>query len=116
MAPLRDLRPGSIPHMVSILEEWDSRCVTVLADLEGQVREVRRKAQEQRKREAEHEKAVAKAMGEGGDGKGKLGKRGGEEEGDEWEVDEGGVGRIRVAKRGGGKLFGGFGRKLGGGG
>ena len=102
--------------MVSILEEWDSRCVSVLGNLEGQVREVRRKAQEQRKREVEHEKAVAKAMGEGGDGKGKLGKRGGEEEGEEWEVDERGVERLRGAKRGGGKLFGGFGRKLGGGG
>ena len=51
--------------MVSVLEEWDSRCVAVLGDLEGQVREVRRKAMEQRKKEGEHERSVAKAMGEG---------------------------------------------------
>lgn len=114
VAPLRDLKPGSVPRMVSVLEDWDGRCVTVLREIEGQVREVRRKAQEQRKRETEHEKAVAKRMGENEDGKGKLGKRVGGEEADEMEIDEGGR-RLRGAKRGGGNFLGGLGRRLGGG-
>ena len=114
VAPLRDLKPGSVPHMVSVLEDWDSRCLSVLGEIEGQVREIRRKAQEQRKRETEHEKAVAKRMGENEDGKGKLGKRGGGEEGDEMDIDEGGR-RPKGAKRGGGNFLGGLGRRLGGG-
>ena len=114
VAPLRDLKPGSVPHMVSVLEDWDSRCVSVLGEIEGQVREIRRKAQEQRKKETEHEKAVAKRMGENEDGKGKLGKRGGGEEADEMDIDEGGR-RLRGAKRGGGNFLGGLGRRLGGG-
>jgi len=116
VAPLRDLKPGSMPHMVHVLGDWDSRCVTVLGEIEGQVREVRRKAQDARKREMEHEKAVGKAMGDG-EGKGKLGKRLGlGEEGEEMDMDEGGGGRTRGAKRGGGNFMSGLGRRLGGGG
>ena len=85
--------------------------MSVLGEIEGQVREIRRKAQEQRKRETEHEKAVAKHMGEN---EGKLGKRGGGEEADEMDIDEGGR-RLRGAKRGGGNFLGGLGRRLGGG-
>ena len=113
VAPLRDLKTGSVPRMISVLEDWDSRCVSVLAEIEGQVREIRRKAQEQKKRETEHEKAVAKRMGENEDGKGKW-KRGGGEEADEMDIDEGGR-RLRSAKRGGGNFLGGLGRRLGGG-
>lgn len=73
VAPLRDLRPGSVPQMVAVLEDWDNRCVGVLAEIEGQVMEVRRKAQEVRRRELENEKAVEKAMeAENEKGKGKL--------------------------------------------
>ena len=100
--------------MVSVLEDWDGRCVSVLGEIEGQVREIRRKAQEQRKRETEHEKAVAKKMGESEDGKGKLGKRGGGDEGDEMDIDEAGR-RLRSSKRGAGNFLGGLGRRLGGG-
>ena len=109
VAPLRDLRPGSVPRMVSVLEDWDSRCVSVLGEIEGQIREIRRKAQEQRKRDTEHEKAVAKKMGDNEDGK----KRGGEEA-EEMDIDEGGR-RLRGAKRGGGNFLSGIGRRLGGG-
>lgn len=114
VAPLRDLRPDSVPQMVAVLEDWDSRCVSVLAEIEEQVIEVRRKAQEVRRRELENEKAVEKAMEtESEKGKGKsAGKRGarevvdrdgaGGEGGDEMDVDEaGGRGTKRGSKRGG---------------
>ena len=99
-----------------MLEDWDNRCTNVLAELEGQVREVRRKALKERRREEANEKAVAKLMEEKENGKGKVvGKRGVGEENEEMEIDEGGTQRTRTAKRGGG-LFKGFGKRLGGGG
>ncbi|KAL9124235.1 MAG: hypothetical protein Q9217_006416 [Psora testacea] len=117
VAPLRDLKPGSIPQMVSVLEDWDSRCVEVLAELETHMREVRKSAMKERRREEANEKAVAKAMENKEKGNGKIvGKRGVGEEGDEMEIDEGGAGtRTRNAKRGGGMLKG-LGKRLGGGG
>ncbi len=105
--------------MISVLEDWDSRCGDVLGELEERVRDVRKKAAEQRRRELENEKAVERAMGEDG-GKGKAGgKRGARDEengmeggGDMMDCDEGvGRGRPRNAKRGG--RFAGIGKKLG---
>ena len=118
MAPLRDLKPASIPTMLSVLEDWDNRCVIVLGEIEGQVRDIRRRVQEQKRKEIEHEKAMIKALGEKEDGKKVVSKRGGGalEDGEEMDVDEGfGGGRMRNAKRGGSKMAG-FARRLGGGG
>lgn len=106
--------------------------MSVLADIENQIRGVRRGAGEVWRREMENEKAVEKAMGEKAMGekamgekeeKGKVaGKRGARDKegdgewGDEMDVDEGaGRGRARGAKRGGGGgRFAGFAKKLGG--
>jgi hypothetical protein len=96
--------------MVSVLENWDDRCVSVLAEIEGQVRDVRRKAMESRRREEAHAKAVEKAMY---DGEKKGGKRGGEEEEIEY-MDENTGRKTRGAKRGGGNIFNGIGKRLGG--
>lgn len=108
--------------MVAVLDDWGARCVTVLAEIENQVHEVRRSTAEAWRRETENEKAIEKAMGEKeekGKAAGKRGARDKEGEGewgDEMDVDEGaGKGRPRVAKRGGGGgRFVGFGKKLGG--
>ena len=114
VAPLRDLRPGKIPQMISVLDEWDARCANVLAELEGQVREIRRTALRERRREEANEKAVAKLMEGKENGKGKVvGKRGVGEENEEMDIDEGGTQRTRNAKRGG--MFKSFGKRLGGG-
>lgn len=121
VSPLRDLRPNSVPTMVAVLDDWDSRCVGVLGEIEIHIKEIRRKATETRKRELENEKMLEKAMGEERE-KGKaVGKRGARDKegdsewGDEMDVDEGGAGRgkLRGAKRGGGRLAG-FAKKLGG--
>ena len=116
VAPLRDLRPTSVPEMISVLENWDSRCKEVLVELEGQIREVRQKALRERRRGEANQKATAKMMDdrEGGKGKG-GGKRAVAEENEEMDIDEIVSVRTRNSKRGGG-LFKGFGRKLGGGG
>lgn len=131
VAPLRDVRPGGVVGMLEVLEGWEKRCVGVLGELEGEVREVRRRAGERKGRGARWEGVVGRAMvtatGDGEMGKGSGGgKRGAgdgeavlEDEGlggeEEMEIDVGGVGRGgRIAKRGGGGgRFGGLGRRLG---
>ena len=117
VAPLRDPRPGSVPHMISVLNTWDDRCVSVLQDLEAQMRDVRQKALRQRQREEADKTAYNKLLEEK-DSKGKGGgKRGVGEETEEMEVDENHAGlRSRGAKRGGGGVFKGLGKRLGGGG
>lgn len=108
--------------MVAVLDDWDARCVSVLAEIERQVQEVRRAAAETWRRETENEKAMDKATGAGEEKtkgavkRGARDKEGDGEWGDEMDVDEGlGRGRPRVAKRGGGGgRFAGFARKLGG--
>jgi len=132
VAPLRDLRPHSVPGMLATLDEWDRRCVGVLVEIEGQVGEVRRRAVERRWREVEGERAVERALAVGeeearerekekGRGSGKRGAVDGEggipgDEGlgaEEMDVDDVVVTRgARNAKRGGGR-FAGVGRRLG---
>lgn len=110
--------------MVKVLEDWDARCIGALGEIDAQIKEVRRRAVEARRREIEHEKAVKHAMELLHDAVAKSsGKRGAldkdldgvpGEAGTEMEVDEGpGRGRPRGAKRGGGRLAG-FAKKLGG--
>ena len=97
--------------MITILNEWDDRCVDVLGQLEEQVKDVKRRALREKRREEANEKATARLM-EDKDGKGKGGgKRGVGEEGDDMDVDENGGGlRTRGVKRGGG-LFKHFGKR-----
>ena len=117
VAPLRDPEPGSVPHMITVLADWDKRCVGVLEELEGQVRDVRRKALKDRRREEANERATAKLLEDKENARGKGGaKRGVGDEPDEMDIDDNGAGvRTRNAKRGGGVLKG-IGRRLGGGG
>lgn len=101
--------------MISVLEEWDGRCGSVLGEIEEKIREVRRKAQEGRRREGENERQISRLMEEGGKGK-VVGKRGVVEEvGEEMDIDDAvGGGRTRTSKRGG--KFMGLGKRFGGGG
>ncbi|KIX94766.1 uncharacterized protein Z520_09456 [Fonsecaea multimorphosa CBS 102226] len=46
VAPLRDLRPHSLPVLLQILQTWESRCVSVVSDLEAQIAAVRATAQQ----------------------------------------------------------------------
>lgn len=129
VSSLRDLKPNSVPQLISILADWDGRCVGVLTEIEGQVREVRAKAAARKRREHEHEvifeKALAdeimkdsrnKAAGKRGAGDGENTGGTEPERGKAMDLDEAfGRGGQRNAKRGG--RFGGFaglGKRLGG--
>jgi COP9 signalosome complex subunit 7 len=91
VSPLRDLQPNSIPSMLSTLNEWSSRCVSTLADLEKQIASIKAEALKRHKEEVEWAAHVEKLV----EGKG---------ESKEKEKEEKSVG-----------VFGGLGRKLGGG-
>ncbi|KAL8968120.1 MAG: hypothetical protein Q9197_005051, partial [Variospora fuerteventurae] len=64
VSPLRDLRPGSIPALNSALGAWEVRCIAVLDDLENQIKEIKQKALERRKRELRDDGAVEKLVQE----------------------------------------------------
>ncbi|KUJ24149.1 uncharacterized protein LY89DRAFT_557297, partial [Mollisia scopiformis] len=49
VAPLRDLQPNSIPQMLVTLNEWSSRCVSTLADLERQIASIKAEAKRRHK-------------------------------------------------------------------
>lgn len=110
--------------MIATLEEWDNRCVSVLSEIEGQVRDIRNKATERKRREKEHEMIFEKASSEeGGRLMGKAGgKRGagaeadgdanGLELGEAMDIDDtSGRGGERNAKRVG--RFASLGKRLG---
>lgn len=104
-----------MPRLVSVLEDWDSRCVSVLGELEQQVVAVRQKALERKRREARDEAAMEKLM-EAEEKKEKGGKRSAKEVGngdagpdgdDGMDVDpRAGKGRFRGPKRGGRAFLG----------
>lgn len=114
VSPLRDLKPNSLPQLVAILEEWNGRCANVLAEIEGQVKDVRAKAAKRKRREQQHESLYDRALNDDNvRDRGKVaGKRGaGDSENsgaldidpaEAMEVDEvTGRGGQRTAKRGG---------------
>lgn len=126
VAPLRDLRPQSLPSMLSILRVWESRCQTTISDLEAQINGIRadaaKRATARKKKEDIVDHAVlsgdenkgkkdAGVAGGGGKGKGNVGiKRDLDEqqEDDEYEVSSGdgalpmGVARMEVDETMGG--------------
>ncbi|KZF22113.1 hypothetical protein L228DRAFT_268606 [Xylona heveae TC161] len=114
VAPLRDLRPKNVPAMIDVLDDWDSRCVNVLADIESQIRDVRQRTADRRRREQTIENMLDRtAMQDKG------GKRAAVEDGekgdglnnDQMDLDDQFVRMPRSAKRGG--HFYGPGRRLG---
>lgn len=85
VAPLRDAPRQSLPRMVSILTEWESRCGQVVADLEAEIVRVKANAQKRHAREQVHRERVDEAMqwrqaevgrGDGNGGDGRVGKSG----------------------------------------
>ncbi|KAL6863123.1 hypothetical protein ACO1O0_003367 [Amphichorda felina] len=72
IAPLRDLAPGAVPAMVSVLKVWSNRCASTLDDLEVQMMNIRASAaaREREKRIAEDRLVKAKKDMSESEGKG----------------------------------------------
>jgi COP9 signalosome complex subunit 7 len=83
VAPLRDIKPQSLPTMISLLTQWESRCGDVISDIEAEIAKIKSNAAKRRAKEQARaallEKALASADGsaqdaaEGGPGSRKLG-------------------------------------------
>ncbi|ETI19808.1 hypothetical protein G647_08821 [Cladophialophora carrionii CBS 160.54] len=58
VAPLRDLRPQSLPTLLQILQTWESRCVSVVSDLESQIATIRATAQQRALKEKKRQDLV----------------------------------------------------------
>lgn len=110
VAPLRDLRPGCVPVLVKTLEDWDTRCVDVLEELQQQIVGIKKRALEWKWREDGIERQRVKLMDEG---KGASSGKRSVEVADETDSGDanGGLKRTR-GSRGGAALFGSFGKKL----
>ncbi|KAL4933882.1 CSN complex subunit 7 [Aspergillus undulatus] len=56
VAPLRDVKPASLPAMISTLTAWETRCGSVISDIEAEIVKIR--AQSAQRRTKEHARAV----------------------------------------------------------
>ncbi|KAK0118071.1 hypothetical protein ONS95_012379 [Cadophora gregata] len=75
VSPLRDLQPNSIPAMLSTLNEWSTRCVSTLADLEKQIAGIKAEALKRHREEAEWNAQVEKLMEVKGENENEKGEK-----------------------------------------
>jgi len=77
ISPLRDLAPGSLPALQSILQSWSKRCDSALADLEAQADKVKKEAVDRERLRRKKEQAIEAALhAEADKGTGKRGVTG----------------------------------------
>ncbi|ERF75346.1 hypothetical protein EPUS_00139 [Endocarpon pusillum Z07020] len=62
VAPLRDLRPNSLPEILKVLQVWESRCSSVVGDIEAQIAGIRNNAAKRKAREMRRQEVVDTAV------------------------------------------------------
>ena len=62
VAPVRDLRPGSLPEMLQILETWGSRCTGVISEIESQIKTIKDEAKARRLKEIQRQDIIDQAV------------------------------------------------------
>jgi COP9 signalosome complex subunit 7 len=62
VAPLRDLRPQSLPALLQILQTWESRCTSMVNDLEAQITAIRTTATNRNTKARRRQEAVDAAV------------------------------------------------------
>ncbi|KKY22798.1 putative cop9 signalosome subunit 7 [Phaeomoniella chlamydospora] len=63
-APLRDLRPLSLGHLIKVLETWEGRCAYVVNDLESQIEGIKASARKRAAKEATRDALLENALKE----------------------------------------------------
>lgn len=83
VAPLRDVQPQSLPKMITLLTEWETRCGDVVSDLEAEIALVKSNAAKRRVKEQDYQTLLEEAVkqrtenaGNNGAGPGRGGKKG----------------------------------------
>lgn len=64
VAPLRDLSPGAIPDMISVLQTWADRCTTTLGSLDEQMKDIRATAALRQREKRVADDKIQKLMAE----------------------------------------------------
>jgi COP9 signalosome complex subunit 7 len=67
VAPLRDVRPDSIPSLITTLKDWSSRCTSTLSSLEKQIATIKADALRRHKEERDWDAYVDKMIETDGD-------------------------------------------------
>jgi COP9 signalosome complex subunit 7 len=62
IAPLRDLRPNSLPDILKVLQVWESRCSSVVGEIEAQIAGVRTNAAKRKARDMKRQEVVENAV------------------------------------------------------
>lgn len=62
VAPLRDLRPNSLPEILKVLQVWESRCSSVVGDIEAQIAGIKNNAAKRKAREMRRQEVVDTAV------------------------------------------------------
>ncbi|EXJ83566.1 hypothetical protein A1O1_07189 [Capronia coronata CBS 617.96] len=62
VAPLRDLRPQSLPALLQILQTWESRCTSVVSEMEAQISSIRQTAAQRNTTQRKRQEVVDAAV------------------------------------------------------
>ncbi|RHZ74701.1 hypothetical protein CDV55_108806 [Aspergillus turcosus] len=68
VAPLRDIKPQSLPTMISLLTQWESRCGDVISDIEAEIARIKSNAAKRRAKEQARAALLEKALASASDG------------------------------------------------
>lgn len=68
VAPLRDIKPQSLPTMISLLTQWETRCGDVISDIEAEIARIKSNAAKRRAKEQARAALLEKALASASDG------------------------------------------------
>ncbi|EAW10690.1 putative COP9 signalosome subunit 7 (CsnG) [Aspergillus clavatus NRRL 1] len=69
VAPLRDIKPQSLPTMISLLTQWETRCGDVVGDIEAEIAKIKTNAAKRKAKEQARAELLEKALASLHDGK-----------------------------------------------
>ena len=62
VAPLRDVKPQSLPSMISFLTDWETRCGDVITDIEAEITKIRTNSAKRRAKERDDNELFEKTL------------------------------------------------------
>ena len=114
VAPLRDVKPQSLPSMISALHEWELRCGRVISGLETEIAKIHADADKRRAQERERASLLDNALSGSKTGsKGGNNKREFSDEGYQGDEDPGPTSYMDIDEAAGGASGSGSGDNAG---
>jgi COP9 signalosome complex subunit 7 len=88
VAPIRDLRPQSLPAILQILSTWSERCDSVVSDLDGAITSLKSNAQSRNALTQKRQKAVDQSVLHTGHDDKKANRERGGQRGNKRDLDD----------------------------